>query len=103
MRVVVGVVVVGVVRGSSLLTIGLKKILVSFIQLSSQLKFFSGWDPSRLIKICRSLTRFLFRVGSVTPQTDFSSGWDLSHFYTVHTYAMAFVRVKSLNIFVEDF
>ncbi len=51
--------------------------------------------------IRHSLTRFLFGVGSVTPQTDFSSGWDLSHLYTVHT--MAFVRVKSLNIYVEYF
>ncbi len=83
-----------------MLTIGLKKILVSVIQLSSQLKLSLGWDPSRLIKICRSLTRFLFGVGSVTPQTDFSSGWDLSHLYTVHTY-MAFVRVKSLNLYVH--
>ncbi len=83
-RVVVVVVVVGgggggVVGGSSLLTIGLKKILVFVIQPSSQLKVSSGWDLSRLIKICCSLTRFLFGVGSVTPQTDFSLGWDLSH------------------------
>ncbi len=69
----------GGVGRSSLLTIGLKKLLVSVIQLSSQLKFSSGWDPSRLIKICHSLTRFLFGVGSVTSQTDFSLGWDLSH------------------------
>ena len=60
-----------VVVGSSLLTIGLKKLLVAIIQLSSQLKF--------------------------------SSGWDLSHLYTVHTYTMAFVRVKYLNIYEEDF
>ncbi len=48
--------------------------------------------------IRHSLTRFLFGVGSVTPQTDSSLGWDLSPLCTVHTYTMAFVRVKSLNI-----
>ncbi len=95
---VIVVVVVVVVGGSSLLTIGLKKLLVSVIQLSSQLKFSSGWDPLSIIKICCSLTRFLFGVGSVTSRTDFSSEWDLSHLYTVHTYTIAFVRVRSLNI-----
>ncbi len=31
--------------------------------------------------ICHSLTRFLFGVGSATPQTDLSSGWDPSLVY----------------------
>ncbi len=41
----------GVVGGSSLLTIGSKELLVSVIQLSSQLKFSLGWDPSLLKQI----------------------------------------------------
>ncbi len=71
------VVVVGVVGGKQFADHWFETLLVPVIQLSSQLKFSSGWDPLRLIKICCSLTRFLFGVGSVPPQTDFSSGWDL--------------------------
>ncbi len=44
-------------------------------------KFSSGWDPSGSITIhsqqLTGLTRFLFRVGSVSLGLDFSSGWDL--------------------------
>ena len=38
--------------------------LMCHILFISDSKFPLGWDPSRLIKICRSLTRFLFGVGS---------------------------------------
>ncbi len=66
MRVVVGGGVV--VGGSSLLTIGSKELLVSVIQLSSQLKFSLGWDPSLLRQIS-------LRGGP----------WDLSHLHIVYT------------------
>ncbi len=95
MRVVVGG---GVVKGSSLLTIGLNNFLVSVIHLSSQLKFSLGWDVSRLIKVCRSLTRFLFGVGSSLLKQINLWGGSLPFIYTY-----TFVRVKSLNIYIFPF
>ncbi len=62
-------------------------------------KFSSGWDPSQSIKICLSLTRFLFGVGSVTPLPDFSSGWDLSHLHInngIYVGTMVYVRAKNM-------
>ncbi len=69
-------VVVGVVGGSSLLAIGLKKLLVSVIQLPSQLKFRVGsveinQNMSLLDQISlrggirHSSNKFLFGVGSL--------------------------------------
>ena len=88
----------GVVKGSSLLTIGLNNFLVSVIHLSSQLKFSWGWDVSRLIKVCRSLTRFLFGVGSSLLKQINLWGGSLPFIYTY-----TFVRVKSLNIYIFPF
>ncbi len=103
MRVVVGG---GVVKGSSLLTIGLNNFLVSVIHLSSQQKFSWGWDVSRLIKVCRSLTRFLFGVGS-----SLLKQINLSHLYIYLYYGICQGEISeyipifppSAHLFIEKF